>query len=82
MKIWREQAGLINAEIAAKMGVTPPTICKLERNADRTNLERIIKYANACGLKEIRINTAGDARLGHTKVTKAFSVNVNWPVGQ
>ncbi|WGO82674.1 helix-turn-helix domain-containing protein [Arsenophonus apicola] len=56
MKTWREQAGLTSAEMAAKMGVTTPAISKLERNTDRASLERIIKYANACGLKEIRIN--------------------------
>ncbi|WP_426575388.1 helix-turn-helix domain-containing protein (plasmid) [Xenorhabdus stockiae] len=56
MKSWKEQSGLTSAQIAEKMGVTPPTISKLEKNADRASIERILKYASACGLKEISIS--------------------------
>ena len=34
---WREAAGLTKAQVAARMGVTPPAITRLERNVTRAS---------------------------------------------
>ncbi|WP_235592749.1 MULTISPECIES: helix-turn-helix transcriptional regulator [Photorhabdus] len=58
MRSWREQAGLTSAQVAERMGVKPPTISRLEKNADRASIERILKYASVCGIKEIKLTIA------------------------
>nr|WP_255417027.1 helix-turn-helix transcriptional regulator [Photorhabdus sp. CRCIA-P01] len=58
MRSWREQAGLTSAQVAERMGVKPPTISRLEKNADRASIKRILKYASVCGVKEIKLTIA------------------------
>lgn len=45
----RKSAGINSAQVAAKMGVTPATVSKLENRADRASLETLERYAAACG---------------------------------
>ncbi|EHC04188.1 helix-turn-helix domain protein [Shewanella baltica OS625] len=37
------------AEVAAKMGVAPSTVSKLENHADRASIVTLERYASACG---------------------------------
>lgn len=47
---WREQAGLTRAEVASRMGVTPPAISRLERNISKATWLTLRRYAAACGV--------------------------------
>lgn len=48
---WRSHAGLTRAQVAERMGVTPPTVSRMEANIIRASLETIARYARACGVK-------------------------------
>ncbi|MBD2809685.1 helix-turn-helix transcriptional regulator [Xenorhabdus sp. Vera] len=48
---WRENAGLTRANVAEKMGITPPAISRLERNISRATWQTLRRYAAACGVK-------------------------------
>lgn len=48
---WRESAGLSRAQVAERMGVTPPAISRLERNITRATWTTLRRYAEACGVK-------------------------------
>ncbi|WP_240778952.1 helix-turn-helix transcriptional regulator [Shewanella sp. SNU WT4] len=45
----RKSAGMNSAQVAAKMGVTPATVSKLENRADKASLGTLDRYASACG---------------------------------
>lgn len=45
----RKAAGINSSQVAAKMGVTPATVSKLENRADRASIETLERYAAACG---------------------------------
>ncbi|HCM64202.1 MAG TPA: XRE family transcriptional regulator [Morganella sp. (in: Bacteria)] len=47
---WRKLAGMSRAEVAEKMGVTPPAITKLERNITKATWLTLKRYAQACGV--------------------------------
>ncbi len=47
---WRNHAGLTRAQVAEKMGVTPPTVSRMESNITKASLDTIIRYAKACGI--------------------------------
>ncbi|MDP1233306.1 helix-turn-helix transcriptional regulator, partial [Klebsiella pneumoniae] len=48
---WREQAGLTRAQVAQRMGVSAPTVSRMEANITRTSLDTLTRYALACGIK-------------------------------
>ncbi len=50
----RQQAGLTSAQVAERMGVTPPAVSKLEKNASRASFLTLQRYAQACG-SELRV---------------------------
>ena len=52
---WRNHAGLTRAQVAERMGVTPPTVSRMEANIVRASLETIARYARACGIKHPQI---------------------------
>lgn len=52
---WRRAAGLTSSQIAGKMGVARSTVSRLEKNAGKAQLDTICRYADACGITEIKI---------------------------
>lgn len=52
---WRNHAGLTRAQVAERMGVTPPTVSRMEANIIKASLETIARYARACGIKHPQI---------------------------
>lgn len=52
---WRKHAGLTRAQVAERMGVTPPTVSRMEANIIKASLETISRYARACGVKHPQI---------------------------
>ncbi|WP_181955597.1 helix-turn-helix domain-containing protein [Rahnella variigena] len=47
---WRVEAGLTSAQVAERMGVKPPTVSRMEKNATKMSYETLIRYARACGV--------------------------------
>ncbi|MEF1205140.1 helix-turn-helix domain-containing protein [Photobacterium damselae] len=47
----REQSGLTQDEVAAKMGTKAPNISRLESGRSNPSLKTLISYAQACGFK-------------------------------
>ncbi|PDO84321.1 transcriptional regulator [Kosakonia pseudosacchari] len=50
LKEWRTEAGLTSAQVAERMGVKPPTVSRMEKNATRMSYETLLRYAHACGV--------------------------------
>lgn len=50
LETWRKEAGLTSAQVAEKMGVKPPTVSRMEKNATRMSYETLMRYASACGV--------------------------------
>lgn len=47
----KEKAGITSTELAKRMGISQPEVSRLERNAIRSSIARLEKYAQACGAK-------------------------------
>lgn len=47
----RNKAGLNISQVAERMGVSQPTVSKLERNANKATLASLLRYAQACGME-------------------------------
>lgn len=47
---WRKSAGLTSAQVAERMGVKPPTVSRMEKNASKMSFETLTRYASACGV--------------------------------
>ncbi|HHQ4314468.1 TPA: helix-turn-helix domain-containing protein [Serratia fonticola] len=45
----RKQAGLSQAELAKRLGVTPPAISRLEKKSTHASFKTLRRYALACG---------------------------------
>ena len=52
---WREQAGLTRAQVAQRMGVSAPTVSRMEANITRASLDTLTRYALACGIKHPQV---------------------------
>lgn len=50
LQSWRIDAGLTSAEVAERMGIKPPTVSRMEKNATKMSYETLRRYANACGV--------------------------------
>ncbi|EIZ1383882.1 helix-turn-helix transcriptional regulator [Salmonella enterica] len=50
LSTWRKNAGLTSAQVAERMGIKPPTISRMEKNATKMSYETLRRYANACGV--------------------------------
>jgi len=48
---WRRHAGLNSADVAAKMGIAPSTLSRMEKNITSASFENLSKYARACGVE-------------------------------
>lgn len=47
---WRKNAGLTSAQVAERMGIKPPTVSRMEKNAIKMSYETLLRYASACGV--------------------------------
>ncbi|WP_437615122.1 helix-turn-helix domain-containing protein [Erwinia sp. V71] len=47
---WRKEAGLTSAQVAERMGIKPPTVSRMEKNATKMSYETLMRYAHACGV--------------------------------
>lgn len=52
---WRSHEGLTRAQVAERMGVTPPTVSRMEANIIKASIETVVRYAKACGVKHPKI---------------------------
>ena len=52
---WRSNAGLTRAQVAQRMGVSAPTVSRMEANVTRASLDTLTRYALACGVKHPQI---------------------------
>ncbi|WP_193759554.1 helix-turn-helix domain-containing protein [Budvicia aquatica] len=52
---WRRHAGLTRAQVAERMGVTPPTVSRMESNIVKASIDTLARYAKACGIKHPQI---------------------------
>ncbi|EGO2044086.1 helix-turn-helix transcriptional regulator, partial [Pseudomonas aeruginosa] len=43
---------LTKAQVAERMGVTPPVISRLENNITKASIDTLTRYAHACGIKK------------------------------
>lgn len=48
---WRSHAGLKSADVAARMGIAPSTLSRMEKNITSASFENLSKYARACGVR-------------------------------
>lgn len=53
---WRSHEGLTRAQVAERMGVTPPTVSRMEANVIKAGIDTIVRYAKACGIEHPQIN--------------------------
>ncbi|WDZ96407.1 helix-turn-helix transcriptional regulator [Herbaspirillum sp. WKF16] len=53
LQAYRKQAGLTQAEAAARLGVTQQTLSALERNADKAGADRLLELLNVLGVEVI-----------------------------
>ena len=49
---WRKHDNLTKAQVAERMGVTPPVISRLENNITKASIDTLTRYAHACGIKK------------------------------
>lgn len=47
---WRSKQNLTSADVAQRMGVTPPTVNKMEKNVTKASIDTLYRYARACGV--------------------------------
>lgn len=52
---WREHAGLTRSQVAQRMGVSAPTVSRMEANVTRASLDTLTRYALACGVESPQI---------------------------
>ncbi|KFC03792.1 hypothetical protein GTGU_03289 [Trabulsiella guamensis ATCC 49490] len=52
---WRQYAGLTRSQVAQRMGVSAPTVSRMEANVTRASLDTLTRYALACGVKHPQI---------------------------
>ncbi|EHM48386.1 MAG: helix-turn-helix domain-containing protein [Yokenella regensburgei] len=52
---WRAHAGLTRSQVAQRMGVSAPTVSRMEANVTRASLDTLTRYAIACGIKHPQI---------------------------
>nr|WP_275985967.1 helix-turn-helix domain-containing protein [Enterobacter quasiroggenkampii] len=52
---WGDHAGLTRVQVAERMGVSAPTVSRIEANITRASLETLTRYALVCGVKHPQI---------------------------
>ena len=51
LKAFRKNAGLTQADVARRLGVTQQTVSALERNAEAVSAERLMRLLNILGVE-------------------------------
>ena len=51
LKAFRKNAGLTQADVALRLGVTQQTVSALERNAETVSAERLMRLLNILGVE-------------------------------
>lgn len=51
LKAFRKHAGLTQADVALRLGVTQQTVSALERNAEAVSAERLMRLLNILGVE-------------------------------
>jgi len=72
LQAFRKQAGLTQADVASRLGVTQQTLSSLERNAEKVSAGRLLALLSALGV-EIVLRQSG---APHT--TKLPSTDPDW----
>jgi transcriptional regulator with XRE-family HTH domain len=49
---WRN-GNLTKAQVAERMGVTPPVISRLENNITKASIDALTRYLHACGIEPV-----------------------------
>ncbi|ANH67248.1 helix-turn-helix transcriptional regulator [Mitsuaria sp. 7] len=62
LQAYRKEAGLTQAEVALRLGVTQQTYSALERNADTVGAARLLKLLNILGV-ELDLNKPSPPHL-------------------
>ncbi|MBV8044798.1 helix-turn-helix transcriptional regulator [Pluralibacter sp.] len=52
---WRQHAGLTRNQVALRMGVSAPTVSRMEANVTRASLDTLTRYALACGIEHPQV---------------------------
>lgn len=52
---WRQYLGLTRSQVAQRMGVSAPTVSRMEANVTRASLDTLTRYALACGVKHPQV---------------------------
>jgi len=61
LQAFRKEAGLTQAEVALRLGVTQQTISALERNAETVSAERLMRLLSILGV-ELALRKPGEAQ--------------------
>lgn len=80
---WRKHDNLTKAQVAERMGVTPPVISRTENNITKASIDTLTRYAHACGIKNLSLpcteqqpSGAGLFVLTSPKILSKLSENV------
>jgi len=65
LQAFRKEAGLSQAEVALRLGVTQQTISALERNAETVSAERMMRLLSILGV-ELVLRKTGESTTGAT----------------
>lgn len=85
LQAFRKQAGLRQAEVAVRLGVTQQTISALERNADKVSADRLLQLLSILGVHMVFHKQDGATKPGAYRPPIALplpkgkiSTDTNW----
>jgi len=61
---YRRQAGLTQAEMAKRLGITQQTLSAFERNAEKASAQRVLEYLNILGVIMVLRQSQGEQPVG------------------
>ncbi|MEF2250007.1 MULTISPECIES: helix-turn-helix domain-containing protein [Ralstonia solanacearum species complex] len=83
LKGFRKQAGLSQAELAARMGVRQQTLSALERNAENVSAARLMRLLSVLGVELVlrKPDAAGEPGRPAAVVTRWGAGRIRGPSG-